>query len=145
MKLVHSDQPEDESGPPVELTDADRLALRGQWVEAHAQSQESYDSSLRTFAAGGVAVTASIGAAVHTFGALGTAAIAAFLASLAATLLSHATAQRDMRVRVADLEQRNDHKLAWNRWTTATTWLNVVAGIALLAGGILLAVFVGAH
>jgi hypothetical protein len=145
MQVVRSTEPEDEPEPQVELTDEDRLALRTQLVEAHTQSQTSYDTSLRAFAAGGIAVTASIGAAVHTFGGLGTAAIAAFLASLMLMLLSHASATRDMRVRVVDLELRNDHKLTWNRWTTITTWLNAAAGIALLAGGVLLAVFVGVH
>jgi hypothetical protein len=146
MKLLQSDEPEDEPEPPtVKLTDDDRLALRVQFSEVHADSQVSYDSSIRTFAAGGVALTASIAAAIHTFGALGTATIAVFIASLALTQLSHMSTQHDMLARIDNLEQRNDHRLGWNRWTTTTTWLNHAAGLALLAGGILLAVFVGGH
>jgi hypothetical protein len=146
MQVVRSTEPEDdEPKPSVELTDKDRLALRGQFAETRAKAQESYDSSLRTFAAGGIAVTASIATALHTFGGLGTATIATYLVALAAMQFSHSSTGRDMWVRVADLEAHNDDKLWWNRWTTITTVLNAGAGVAFFAGCVLLAVFVGVH
>lgn len=129
----------------IELTDDDRQALRSQFVAAYEKSQTEYDSSLRTFGAGGVAVTASIGAAIGSFGALGTGAIASFLAALALTMVSHGTAQKDMRLRIEDIEVGNEYRLAANGWTRVTAWMNVVAGLAVLAGCVLLATLVGSN
>jgi hypothetical protein len=159
MQVVRSTEPEDDEPEPAvelaeddepepavdELAEEDRLALRAQFVDVRTKAQESYDSSLRTFAAGGIAVTASIATALHTFGGLGTATIAAFLAALAAMQFSHSSTVRDMWVRVVDLESHKDHRLWGNRWTTITTVLNAAAGVAFFAGCVLLAVFVGVH
>jgi hypothetical protein len=64
-----------------------------------------------------------------------------FLGSLGLNLLSYQTSQRDMRSRQDGIIERTN-PLQANRWGTATNRLNELAGLALLAGGVLLAVFV---
>jgi hypothetical protein len=129
----------------TELSEEDRRTLWEQFVEVYAKSQESYDSSVRTLAAAGVGVTASLATALHILGPQGTAAIALFLASLACNVTSHVTAQLDMRVRLACLGKGLDEGYDSNRWTTSTWLLNIFAGVALTAGGVLLAIYVSVH
>jgi hypothetical protein len=58
---------------------------------------------------------------------------------LDANLISYATAQEDMRGRL-DAVAKSDRDGAFgNNWTKATTGLNFVAGLTLLAGGAFLA------
>jgi hypothetical protein len=133
-----------------ELSEADRRTLWEQFSEVHAKSQESYDSSVRTFAAGGIGITVSLATALHALAGTGLAAISLFLASLTFTFISYVSAQFDMRARVASLRA---HRLEGaelegaegNGWTRTTTALNWMAGAALIAGAILLAIFVSAH
>ena len=116
--------------------------LWAQFVETYEKSQEAYDLSIRMLAAAGVAVTASLGVALGEFGSVGLAAAVAFVVSLVVNLLSYGTAQLDMRKRLDDIQAENDAGVLGNRWTTATTVLNVGAGLAFILGASLLAAFV---
>ena len=128
---------------PVErLTPEDRRTLWEQFVEVYAHSQESYDSSIRGLAAGAVAVTVSLATALQALSTWGVAAVTAFLASLGLNLASYVTAQLDMRARLDSLRAGREDGTEGNRWTKATTGLNVIAGLTLIAGGVLLAIFV---
>jgi hypothetical protein len=123
------------------LSEADRRIVWEQFVDVYAHSQESFDSSIRTLAAGGVAVTVSIAAAFEELGTAGLVAVFLFLISLSFNLGSHATEQLDMRARLDCLRERRADRIEGNGWTTTTTVLNVLAGAALVAGGVLLATF----
>jgi hypothetical protein len=125
-----------------ELSDEQRQTLWEQFVEVYAEEQKSYDNSVRTLAAAGVAVTVSLATALKEMPASGKAAVALFVVSLGVNLASHVTAQLDMRARLACLRQGQEEGIEGNRWSTATHALNVVAGIAFIAGSVLLAVFV---
>ena len=124
------------------LTPEDRRTLWEQFVEVYAHSQESYDSSIRGLAAGAVAVTVSLATALQALSTWGVAAVTAFLASLGLNLASYVTAQLDMRARLDSLRAGREDGTEGNRWTKATTGLNVIAGLTLIAGGVLLAIFV---
>lgn len=123
------------------LSEADRQILREQFVEVHAEAQESYDSSVRNLAAGGVAVTVSLATALKGLDGMGLAAVSFFLFSLAANVVSSVTQKFDMEKRAA-IPHPVTEGLEGNRWTKWTTGLNVLAGVALITGGILLALFV---
>jgi hypothetical protein len=124
------------------LSEAERQTLWEQFVEVHGESQESYDNSVRTIAAAGVGITASLATALHGLTAKGVAAIALFLASLALNLGSYVTAQFDMKARMDVLRRRETEGIERNRWTTTTTCLNALAGVAVIAGGAVLAWFI---
>jgi hypothetical protein len=123
-------------------SDEDRRILWEQFVEVHGQTQETYDSSLRTLAAGAVGLTVSLATALHRLPASGVAAVVLFLASLALNLVSYGSAQLDMRARINCLREKRTEGVEGNQWTRATTCLNVGAGAVLVAGGVLLAVFI---
>jgi hypothetical protein len=123
------------------LSEADRQTLREQFVEVHAEAQESYDSSVRNLAAGAVAVTVSLATALKGLDNSGLAAVSLFLLSLTASVGSFVTQQLDMKKRAA-IPHPVTEGLEGNRWTKWTTGLNVLAGVALISGGILLALFV---
>jgi hypothetical protein len=127
------------------LSDEERRILWEQFVEVHGESQEAYDNSVRTLAAAGVGVTASLATALHGITSSGIAAVTLFLLSLGLNLGSFGTAQLDMRARTAELRASNNPPSERNGWTTATTVLNVLAGIGVLVGGVLFAWFVGAN
>jgi hypothetical protein len=121
----------------------DRRILWEQFCEVHAEQQQSYDGSIRTLAAAGVAVTASLGTALDGLAGWGVAAIILFLTSLGLNLISYVTAQRDMKVRLESLAEHGlTDAVEGNIWTTWTTALNLGAGAALVVGGVCLAVFV---
>jgi hypothetical protein len=124
------------------LTPEERGTLWEQFIAAHEKSEEAYDTSIRTLASAGVGVTASLGVALGEFGLVGVAAASAFLGSLVFNLISYVTAQFDLRKRLADLRIGHDEGIEGNRWTTATKLLNALAGLAFIAGGALLALFV---
>jgi hypothetical protein len=128
-----------------ELSDEERRTLWEQFVEVYAHSQESYDSSIRTLAAAGVGVAVSLAAALESLNTAGVWAIVLFLSSLGWNLGSYATAQLDMRTRIACLRDDRHEGLEGNRWTVATRVMNVAAGAALIAGGGLLALFVSSE
>lgn len=127
------------------LTEDERKVLWEQYVETYVHSQETFDSSVRTLAAAGVGVTVGLATAVDAIGVAGGIAVALFLASLGANLVSYATAQKDMRLRlaaVAESDRKGAEGNRWTKWTHACNWL---AGVALLAGGIALAVFISSE
>jgi hypothetical protein len=141
LPLVHWVQVE---GP--ELTEADRRTLWEQFVEVHAKSEESYDASVRTLAAGGVGVTASLATALHSLAGTGIAAVSLFLTSLLFNFVSNVTEQLDMHARIDCLRAAHRYEGAeGNRWTKATHALNWLAGAALIAGGALLAIFIASR
>lgn len=82
------------------LGDDERKTLWRQYAQVHAESQETYDSSVRTLAAAGLAATLSLATTLQNLDGWGVATVAALLVALAANLLSFATAQLDMRRRL---------------------------------------------
>ena len=123
-------------------TEEERRVVWAQMVDALAKTQEDYDSSIRTLAAGGVAVTVSLATALHHVGWRGTTAVVLFLLSLGVNLLSYVTAQKDMYLRLDLLAAHRDSESGSNRWTKWTSRLNLIAGLTLLAGGGVLTWFV---
>ena len=128
-----------------ELSETDRRTLWEQFSEVHTKSQESYDSSVRTLAAGGIGVTASLATALHALAGTGIASMSLFLASLTFNFISHATAQLDMHARVASLRAHHLEGIEGNWWTRITGALNWAAGAGLVAAAVLLALFVASH
>jgi hypothetical protein len=127
------------------LSPEDRAALWRQYAQVHAQVQDTFDSSVRTLAAGGVAVTVTIAtAAVDRFDWWGAAAVAAFLFSLGTYVASFVTAQKDMRARLKLVRVSDIRGFDETCWTTWTFRLNVGAGGFLVIGGFLLLFFVAA-
>src|SRR5690242_17395204 len=108
---------------PDALTEDERRILWEQFGSVLAESQESYDNAVRTLAAAGVAVTVSLVTAIHEIALSGIAALIAFVVSLGLNLLSFATAQVDMRRRLAHLRRKATAPSEWNRWSTTTTVL----------------------
>ncbi len=112
-----------------------------QFVDAVDHAEDSYDDSIRYLAAGGVAVTASIATARHGLSANGVKAITVLLISLGLTVFSHQVSRRDMlhRIRELNAERYDPSKYGWR--TRLTAGMNLLAGAALLIGGIYLALF----
>src|SRR2546423_10097689 len=127
----------------TELSDDDRQKLWEQFVEVYAQSQDSFDTSVRTLAAAGVAVAASLATALHGFNNWGVGSVVFFVVSLSLNLGSFLTTQFDMRARLKCIREGEYDGIEGNRWTTVTTGANLSAGAALIAGAALLATFVG--
>lgn len=124
------------------LTDSEREQLVEQYVNVYAESQQAYDAAIRPFAAGGIAATVSLATALDTMSGFGLAAIGLFLAALALNLASYWPVQFDMRKRIEHAWANDRRAASWNGWTHVTTGLNVGAGLSLVAGAILLALFV---
>jgi hypothetical protein len=124
------------------MTEEERATLWKQYAQTHAKIQETFDASIRTLAAAGLAATVSIVTALKTISGSGKGAAIAFLVSLGANLVSYATAQVDMRSRLAQVRVGSWKGADMSVWTEATFGLNVLSCIALLAGGGLLAYFV---
>lgn len=133
---------EDDPGP---LTDEERDVAVEQLEAAYSRSQQAYDSSIRAIAAGAVAVTASLVAALEVAGWSGTLAVAFSLLALAANLASYWTAQFDTRRRSYWAWKRDRARVFSSRWMKATTTLNAIAGLMLLAAGVSLIVFLWSH
>jgi hypothetical protein len=116
----------------------------GAFVDTYVDSQESFDSSVRLLAAGGLGLTVTLATALKELDGVGLAAVLAFLVSLGANFASYSTAQKDMLMRLAFLDgDDNSAGDEWgNRWTRWTTGLNYTAGVTLLLGGLFLACFV---
>ncbi len=125
-----------------DLTPEDRRALWAQFADVHADAQKVFDASLRTLAAGAIAVTVSLATVLGDLGDTGVVAVVLFLTSLLFNLVSYSTAQRDMRVRLAGLRAWRTEEIEGTRWTTATYILNWLAGLSFIAGAALLAAFV---
>lgn len=128
---------------PPQLTDEQRQTLREQFIEVYSEQQTTFDNSVRTLAAAGIAVTVSLTAALKKMPEAGKWAVGLLVATLVCNLLSYATAQLDMGARLRSLRQKRDDKIEGTWWTWGTRALNVLAGGCFLAGAILLAVFVG--
>lgn len=126
----------------MELTAEERQKLWEQFVEVYAESQDSFDTSVRTLAAAGIAVAASLAAALHGFNTWGVASVVLFVVSLTLNLASFLTTQFDMRARLRCIREGEYDGIEGNRWTAVTTGANLSAGTALIAGAALLATFV---
>lgn len=129
--------------PALPLTDEEQLVLRKQFGDSYVQAQETYDSSVRALAAAGVAVTVTIGTAIEDFTGAAVVAVLLFLVSLASNLVSFATAQRDLRLRLEAVWKRDRRAVMGNAWTKWTARLNFLAGLTLVLGGGCLAYYVG--
>lgn len=127
------------------LDEQQRQRLREQFVDVYGEQQTTFDTSIRTLAAAGVAVTASLAAALDAMTASGKWAFVAFLVSLGANVGSYVTAQLDMSARIRGLARDDLRGVESNGWTWTTRILNIGAGAGLVAGGILLAVFVSSN
>ena len=127
---------------PARYSDDQRQVVFEQLVDAYAKTQDSYDTTIRSLAAGGVAITVSIGTALHAFGMSGAVAVSLFLGSLGLNLGSFATVQRDIKCRLGHLTAKRDAEAQDNAWRKLTTVLNIASGTLLLAGGIALAILV---
>lgn len=125
-----------------ELTAEEQQTLVDQFEEAHRQSQDTYDASVRTIAAASVGVTASLTAAFQQAGWSGTLAVALSLCSLVANLASYWTAQLDIQSRIGAAWERDRVGVFGGRWRKATTALNATTGVLLLAAGVCLVIFV---
>jgi hypothetical protein len=127
-----------------ELTEEQRKALWEQFVTEHGKAQETFDSSLRTLAGAGLGITVSLATALKTMPSSGRWAAGLFLASLLVNLGSYVSAQLDMRTRMETLKKNvaTYEGAEHSAWTTVTWVMNVAAGLALLAGGILLVIFI---
>jgi hypothetical protein len=124
------------------MTDDERETLLAQFVDAITHAEDAYDESIRVLAAGGVAVTVSIATARHGFSGGGVPAIIALLASLGLTLFSHQASRLDVKHRLKELDEETYNPTIEGWRTRVTVWMNGLAGVALLLGAILLAVFV---
>lgn len=126
------------------LTGEQRKTLWEQFVTEHGKAQEAFDSSLRALAGAGLALTVSLATALKTLPKPGVAAAAVFLASLLLNLGSYVSAQLDMRerMRLLKLTGATYEGAERSNWTTATWLMNVAAGVALLAGGVLLVIYI---
>jgi hypothetical protein len=127
------------------LSDEERQTLREQYIEVYDKSQESFDTSVRTLAAAGIAVTVTLGAAFKTLSGAGTIAVICFVVSLLATLVSFQTVQWDMKSRISALEEQRDEGSFTSGWNKVTTGFNWAAGILFFAGAIALCRFVYVH
>jgi hypothetical protein len=141
MADSHKVDPESE-GQSASLSGEDRRILWEQFVEVHAESQKDFDSSVRTLAAAGIGITVSLATALKNLNGMGEIATGMFLVSLASGVLSHASAQMDMRSRIECLRAQKQDGLEGNRWTLATQVLNVIAGAFLIGGGVFLALYI---
>jgi len=130
---------EDKSPP---LSDEEVQDVIEQFDAVLSRSQQAYDESIRTIAAGAVAVTASLTAAFQEAGWSGTLAVTFSAASLFANLLSFRTAEADARQtikRARERERRGLFESTWRRWTGL---FNSAAFVLLLAASVCLIVFV---
>jgi hypothetical protein len=125
------------------LTTDERAALWSQYARVHGAVQDTFDSTVRALAAGGIAVTVTLAtAAVDDFNGWGVLAVLAFLGALGCHVGSFVTAQRDMRARLALVRVSDLRAFDETSWTRRTFELNVGAGLLLILGGLLLALFV---
>ena len=124
------------------LAEEDRRRLWEQFVAVHSETQRTFDASVRTLAAGGVVTTASLGTALHGFTHNAVLAVAFFLGSLFANVFSYWTAQMDMNTRLEGLANERSDGVDGNGWTLATTILNVLQGLAVVAAGVFLSLFI---
>lgn len=118
------------------LTEEQRQTLLGQFVDSYAEAQKTYDTSVRTLAAAGVAVTASLATALRDMPTSGKCAVGLFIASLVVNLLSYGTWQLDIGGRLKSLRSGGVEGIEGNNWTTTTTWLNFIAGATFIVGAV---------
>jgi len=128
----------------ADLKPEQRERLWEQFVTEHGKAQEDFDSSLRTLAGAGLAVTVSLATALKTMPGSGLWAAGLFIGSLLLNLGSYVFVQLDMRARMDCLTKNpTSYKgVEESRWTTFTWLTNVGAGLTLLAGGVLLVLFI---
>ena len=134
------------SGQEDEPLDDDEVERAvGELAAAHTKSQSDFDDSIRTIAAGAVAVTASLVAALHVAAWSGGLAIGFSVAALTAVLISHWTSQWDSDVRIERAFARDRAGVQGGWWKWVTTTLNAVALVCVIGAGVALLVFVTAH
>jgi hypothetical protein len=138
-----------EDEPPLdedELTNGEVTAAVAELTAAYSRSQQNYDESVRTIAAGAVAVTASLVTALNVVGWSGGFAIGLSLLALGANLGSYWTAQFAIEQRIRRAWKRDRAGAERNgRWTGLTKVLNAAAGLLLVAAGISLVVYLDSH
>ncbi|MGD0167758.1 MAG: hypothetical protein ABSC51_10820 [Gaiellaceae bacterium] len=122
------------------LTPEERSILWEQFVKVHGESQAAYDALVSRLSAGGIAVTVSLATALKSLPGQGVTAVVLFLVSLGCGVASYLTAQRDMLRRLDEV--RDENYPGTNCWGCATGFLNWTSGIALVVGGVLLALFI---
>lgn len=123
------------------LLEEDQRILLVQFVDAVDHAEDSYDDSIRTLAAAGVAVTASLATARHGFSGGGLPAMVALLVSLGLTVASHQATRTDILHRIACLNDQTYDPATYGWRTRVTAGMNALAGIALIVGGVCLAFF----
>jgi len=128
---------------PLDNDEIDRAV--SELSAAHAKSQADYDDSIRTIAAGAVAVTASLVAALEVAAWSGGLAMGFSIAALSAILLSHWTSQRDSDARMKRVWAADREGIQGGSWERATTTLHAAAGLCVIAAGVALLVFVTSH
>lgn len=116
------------------LTDDEVARLWPEFNEAHSESQRTFDTSVRTLAAAGIAVSATLAGAFGALGWSGDIAVCAFVTSLLLNLSSYGSAQIDMIRRLEAVVRRDRPGTFGSRWTPVTTALNTGSGIALFVG-----------
>jgi len=119
------------------LTPEQREKLWEQFVTEHGNAEEAYDSSLRTLAGAGLAITVSLAVALKDLPSSGVVAAALFLVALLLNLCSYFLARRDMQERLEALKGNNPtyedaERSRWTKWTERT---NAAGGVVLLIGG----------
>lgn len=139
MAKEHLDN-DSQANPP--LTDEEQQSVVDQFEAFRSRSQQAYDESVRTIAAAGVAVTASLTAAFEEAGWSGTLAVSFSVASLFANLLSFQTAQADAGKSIQRAWKRDRRGVHESRWRWWTGFFNWAAFFLLLGAGVCLIVFV---
>ncbi len=129
-----------------ELSEADRRTLWEQFVVEHRTAYETLDTSVRTLAASGVAITVSLATALKAMSPAGVWAVIFFLTSLGLNLASFVFVTQDMRARMDALKKHNSYvgaeRSGWTKWISVG---NILGGVALIAGGVMLLLFITRH
>lgn len=141
--MTSEDQP---SLDDDELTEDEVKDAVAELTSAYSRSQQNYDASVRTIAAGAVAVTASLVTALKVVGWSGGFTIGLSLLALGANLGSFWTAQFAIEHRIRRAWKRDRLGAQQDgRWTSTTKRLNAAAGLLLVAAGISLVVYLDSH
>lgn len=131
--------------PPVEAaSDEARAAFRTWLVQTLAEAHKEYDKTVTTLSAGALVLSITflddIAPSPARARCLLVVAWVAFSASLLSTLVSFATSQHTLRLRIKEIDDDldPDRADAANRWTAG---LNYAAAVLLFIGVVFLALF----
>jgi hypothetical protein len=130
-----------------QLTDVEVQTTATVLGEALSRTQQNRDEFVRVIAAGAVAVTASLIAALKEAGWSGGLAIGLASASLAAVLASFWSAESGIRQRRRAAWRGDRKSVETEPWflTRVTNALNAIAGLCLVGASAALVVFVITH